>query len=159
MKRHAILALFSLLLLGGLMACAPQPSALPTKTQSGYTVSLETRPDVVWLKGPVSNQPNNLLGLGGLIVRVHDAQGHPVEGIPVSFNVEPSWSEDVSMWTDPATAEDGRARAIIEPHYAGTLKVHIRVQDVLKTATIRVELQTFGNSTAHPSLVGLSLPL
>ncbi|WP_179130986.1 Ig-like domain-containing protein [Candidatus Entotheonella palauensis] len=159
MKPHAALMLLSVLILASLMACAPKQAELPVRTQSGHLVSIKTTPQVVWLKGPVSTQPNNELGLGGLIVQVRDDQGQPVEGVPVTFAVEPSWSDNVSLSSDRVTAKDGRARAIIEPEFAGNIQVHVNVEDVMQTATFQVKIQDVGNTTASPTLIGLMLPL
>lgn len=159
MKRHTTLALLSLVLLLSILACAPMQAEPPVQTQSGYSLSIETKPDVVWLKGPVSYTPNNQLGLGGLIVHVRNAQGQPVEGVPVTFTVEPSWADDVTMWNDEVTAEDGRARAIIEPRFEGNIEVYVRVDNKMQTAKFHVVKQDFGTTTADPTLVGLALPL
>ncbi len=159
MQRYVILSLLGLTLLLGIMACAPMQAEPPVRTQSGYTLSIETKPDTLWVKGPVSYTPNNQLGLGGLIVHVRDAQGQPVEGVPVSFTVESDWEADVTMWTDESTAEDGRARAIIQPSFEGDIKVYVRVDNSMQVAEFHVVEQVFGNTTADPTLIGLRLPL
>ena len=148
MTQYLTLTLFSLSLLGGLVACAPKQAVMPIQSQSDYLVSLKTKPNVIWLQTLVSNQPDSLHGVGEVIVCVRDANGQPVEGVSVTFTLEPPLDQRVKLRPEPVTAQDGHARAILEVHSPGTIKVHVRVDDVTQIATFNFEVQAFGNNTA-----------
>jgi hypothetical protein len=67
-----------LLTVGGL-ACAP-PRVGPT-AGAGYIFTVQVADPVIWL----GQSPQ----VTAVLVQVPDAQGHPVEDVPVTFEVEP----------------------------------------------------------------------
>jgi hypothetical protein len=81
------LLLLCIALTVGNLACAPKRLG-PTLT-SGYFFSILTTTTV--LRG--ESTP--------LVIRVQDAQGNPVDGIAVEFEVEPDWSQAASVSASP----------------------------------------------------------
>jgi hypothetical protein len=78
------LSLFGLALLYGSLGCAPKQVG-PT-APSGYVFSVIAFPSSILTSFPAS-----------LIVRVQDAQGRPVDGSLVAFQVAPSWAHAASV--------------------------------------------------------------
>src|SRR6266849_2335672 len=110
MARRMALVLTCLVLTLGDTACAPKLVG-PTPG-TGYRFSLEVSDPIIWM-GPgifVGGAP--LPQAAELIVRVQDAQGHPVDGVPVTFEVEPGWARSVSLAPSQTSTHSGIARTI-----------------------------------------------
>src|SRR2546430_16424122 len=96
MVRYVALVLMCLVLMTGGTACAPKLVG-PTPG-AGYRFSLEVSEPIIWM------------GAGGLIggaqfpqaaeviVRVQDAQGRPVDGVPVTVEEEQVWVERLILF-------------------------------------------------------------
>ena len=156
MTRSIPLTIVCLVLVCGGMACAPIQVEPPTRTESGYSFSLHTAPDLIWL-APPTNKTNNYLGFGELVVQVQDAQGQPVDGVPVEFQVEPSWAQSAALTPQRAMTDGGIARAIIEPRTIGVVRVMARVENAAREASFFVKTHHY-SSTAYPGLRGLPYP-
>ena len=141
MARHMALVSMCLVLLLGGTACAPKLVG-PTPG-AGYSFSLEITNPLIWLG------PGVLVGgVGGVqfpqatevIVRVQDAQGRPVDGVPVTFEVEPEWARSISLAPSQTSTRGGIARAILaEPQTIGVVRVMARVDNVTAQATLTVD--------------------
>jgi hypothetical protein len=81
-----------------------------------------------------------------VVVRVCDAQGQPVEGLPVVFAAEPSWTQNVSFTPPEARTRDGQARTIFEANTTGVVHITARVDRVTREARITIQ--------SRPSPVG-----
>jgi hypothetical protein len=147
---------FALVLCGGL-ACTSKSAVPPALTESGYSFSLHTAPDVIWLAPTTPQLPNTYLGFGELVVQVQDTQGQPVDGVPVEFQVEPSWVQSVALTPQRTTTKGGVARAIIEPSTTGVVYVMARVENAAQEASFLVMTHQY-NSTQPPGLRGLPYP-
>lgn len=157
MTRYIPLTIVCLVLVWGGMACAPKQVEPPTLTESGYSFSLHTAPDLIWLAPPSHRIPKTYLGFGELVVHVQDAQGQPVDGVPVEFQVEPSWAQSAALTPQRAMTEGGVARAIIEPRTIGVVHVMARVENTAREASFLVQQHHY-SSSAPTGLIGLPYP-
>lgn len=122
----------------GSMACAP--TLVGPTAGSGYVFSLEVSEPLVWL-GHV-----NPLGAGQfpqaaeIIVRVQDAQGRPVDGVPVTFELEPAWVGSASLAPSQISTRGGIARAgFFAPRTTGVVRIMARVDQTTAQATLTVK--------------------
>src|SRR5262245_3113449 len=138
-RRIALVVVCLGLTLGG-TACAPQRVG-PTPG-SGYVFSLQVSDPIIWL-GPVpSILADRFPKTTELIVQVQDTQGRPVDGVPVTFDVEPEWARSVSISPSQTSTRGGIARAIFfEPQTIGVVRVMARVDTMMAQA--RVTVQTY----------------
>jgi hypothetical protein len=98
-------------------------------------VSLHISDTLIWLEVP---PPLRLPQSAEVVVRVRDAQGQPVDGITVTFAVEPSWTQYVSLTPAQAPTRNGDARAIFEGRTTGVVPIMARVDNVSLRASITV---------------------
>jgi hypothetical protein len=97
-RRLALILVCGLLTVGGI-ACAP-PRVGPT-AGAGYVFTLEVADPTIWL-GPVdASVARQFPQVAEVIVQVQDAQGHPVEDVPVTFEVEPGWVSSITIGSSP----------------------------------------------------------
>jgi hypothetical protein len=78
------------------MACAP---ALVGPTAAGYSFSLEAGVPRIWLGVFDASSAERFPPLTEVIVRVQDASGQPVDGVPVTFEVDPAWAQHARRGT------------------------------------------------------------
>src|SRR5215468_12719701 len=109
MVRHLALILTCLVLTLGGTACAPKLVG-PTPG-AGYRFSLEVSDPVIWLGAGIYVGGTPLPQAAELIVRVQDAQGRPVDGVPVTFEVEPGWERRLALAPAQTSTRGGIARA------------------------------------------------
>jgi len=84
-----------------------------------------------------------------LVVRVQDAQGRPVDGVPVVFALEPEWQQSASITPQQTSTRNGMVRAILEPKTTGAIRVMARVENVTQAVVITVSNPgTSGSSSA-----------
>ena len=81
-----VLLLCGVLLCGNLTFAATRRPA-PARVESAYTLSLHVSDSDVWLGAP----GQGFAQAAEMVVRVLDAQGQPVDSVPVEFSVAPSW--------------------------------------------------------------------
>jgi len=120
------------LLLWGSTACAPQPTAM--LSEHGYRVSLHLSDTLIWMGLPRPNFPEAAV----LVVRVRDAQGQPVDGIPVRFSVEPSWTQNASFTPAERLTCHGEAQTRFQANTTGVVQVRARVDNVTCASTITI---------------------
>ena len=113
-------------------ACAPKHTEL--LSEHGYRVSLHVSNTLIWIGPPWFNFPEAAI----LVVRVRDAQGQPVDGIPVRFSVEPSWTQNASLTPAEMPTRNGEARAIFQADTIGVVHVMASVDNVTREATITI---------------------
>ena len=142
MVRHMALVLTCLILTLGGTACAPQLVG-PTPG-AGYRFSLEVSEPTIWLvSGILVGNVRDLTQSTELIVRVQDAQGRPVDGVPVTFEVEPSWAQSIALAPSQTATRGGIARAVVS-HPQTTGVVHILARVDHTTAQARLTVERFG---------------
>jgi hypothetical protein len=138
MTRHMALVLMCLVLMLGGLSCAPKLVG-PTPG-SGYSFSLEVSEPVIWMGPSVIAGGMQFPQAAELIVRVQDAQGRPVDGAPVTFEVEPGWARSIALAPSQTSTRGGIARAILsEPQTIGLVRVMARVDNVMAQATLIVD--------------------
>ena len=146
MARHMALVLMCLALLSGGTACAPKLVG-PTPS-AGYSFSLEVSDPIIWMGAGLLGKGPQLPRSSTLTVRVQDAQGRPVDGVPVTFEVEPDWVGRIALAPSQTSTRNGLARAIVsDPKTTGVVRVMARVDTI--TAQARLTVQRFaGGSNA-----------
>ena len=146
MVRRMALVLTGLILLLGGTACAPQLVG-PTPG-AGYRFSLEVSEPTIWLvAGILAGDVQGLTSSTELIVRVQDAQGRPVDGVPVTFEVEPSWAQSIALAPSHTTTRGGIARAVVSnPQTTGVVHILARVDTMTAQARLTVEKYGGGGS-------------
>jgi hypothetical protein len=138
MARHMTLVLMCLVLVLGGTACAPKLVG-PTPG-SGYSFSLEISNPIIWMGTSLIGGGPQFPQVAELIVRVQDAQGRPVDGVPVTFEVEPEWARSISLAPSQTSTRGGIARATLsEPQTIGLVRVMARVDNVTTQATLTVD--------------------
>jgi len=127
--RSLVLTALCLGLACGVTACAP--TLVGPTSPAGYFFSLQVAAPVLFL------------GTSGTAtevrVRVQDAQGQPVEGIPVTFEVEPGWIPYASVSPSQVTTRGGVARTVCTVRLTGVLHVTARVDNTTAQATMTVQ--------------------
>ena len=140
MARRLALVLMSLVLALEVPACAPKLVG-PT-AGSGYVFSLQTYPTIIWVGvfdlTAVARYPR----AAEVIVRVQDAQGRAVDGVPVTFELEPEWARSAALAPSQTTTRGGIARAVFsEPQTSGVVRIMARVDNT--TAQTRLTVQSY----------------
>ena len=140
MAQHMALVSMCLVLMLGGTACAPKLVG-PTPG-AGYRFSLEVSEPIIWMGAGIFGGGPQLPRTADLIVRVQDAQGRPVDGVPVMFEVEPGWARSLSLDPSQTSTRGGIARATLsEPLTTGVVHVMARVDNV--TAQSRLTVQRY----------------
>ena len=131
MQRYVHLLLLCLVLVWGGFACAPKRIG---PTASGYFFSILTPSKA--LRGESI----------ALVVEVQDAQGRPVDGVPVAFEVEPAWTGRASVSPSRVVTERGKAQTIFQAGVVGIVRVTVRVDDSTEEILISVAHRGSGPS-------------
>ena len=138
MARYMALVLMCLVLMAGGTACAPKLVG-PTPG-AGYIFSLEVSEPIVWMGAGIFGGGPQLPRTSALIVRVQDAQGRPVDGVPVLFEVEPGWARNLTLDPSQTSTRSGIAQAILsESQTTGVVHVMARVDNVAAQARLTVQ--------------------
>ena len=74
-----------------------------------------------------------------IVVRVRGAQGQPVDGLPVVFSAELSWTQNVSFTPPEARTRNGKARTIFEANTTGVVHMMARIDHVTREARITIQ--------------------
>ena len=144
-RRLAVVLLGFVLALGG-PACAPKLVG-PT-AGSGYVFSLQTYPTIVWIGVVTLRSKERYPQTAEVIVRVQDAQGRAVDGVPVTFELEPRWASSAALAPSQTTTQGGIARAVFsEPRTTGVVRIMARVDDT--TAQTRLTVQSYEIPTSR----------
>jgi hypothetical protein len=70
--------------------------------------------------------------------RLCDAQGQPVDGLPVVCSAEPSWTQNVSFTPMEARTRHGHARTIFEANTTGVVHMMARVDHGAREARMTI---------------------
>jgi len=73
-----------------------------------------------------------------LVAVIKDSQGQPVNGIPVMFQVPPTWQPTTRLVPNQAMTHGGIARATFEAGLPGVVTVVAQAGDTTKTRHITV---------------------
>ena len=108
-------------------ACAP-PRIGPT-VPSGYFFTLLIPPTVFQNAS------------ADITVRVYDAQGNPVDGVAVAFQVEPEWATAASITPSRLLTRKGTVNAIFQADLVGRVGITVQVEQTTQTANIFVSVR------------------
>ena len=147
MPRYITLVMMCLVLVLGGVACAPKLVG-PT-AGSGYVFSLQVSQAIIWVGQVDSAVAAQFPQVAEVIVRVQDTQGRAVDGVPVTFELEPGWARSATLAPSQTTTRGGIARAVFsEPKTSGVVRVMARVDNT--TAQARLLVQTYqGRSSSQ----------
>jgi hypothetical protein len=73
-----------------------------------------------------------------LVVEVENAQGQPLDGVPVEFQVDPVWEGDAVIAPQQTVTRSGMAQVQFRADLIGVVPVTARVGSQTDTATIWV---------------------
>ena len=96
-------------------------------TAAGYVFALSVSPSLIF-RGDAAE----------LIVSVRNAQGQPVDDLPVTFQVGPAWAQSASVSPEVASTKQGMARALFQASTTGVVRVTVRVDNVTQESRITV---------------------
>src|SRR5215468_2824303 len=134
------LVLMSLVLALAIPACAPKLVG-PT-AGSGYVFSLQLSQAIIWVGQVDPAVAAQFPQVAEVIVRVQDAQGRAVDGVPVTFELEPDWAGSATLAPSQTTTRGGIARAVFsEPKTSGVVRIMARVDNT--TAQTRLTIQSY----------------
>src|SRR5262245_25040588 len=140
MAQRLAWVLMSLILALAVSACAPKLVG-PT-AGSGYVFSLQTYPTLIWVGQVDSSLEAQFPQVAEVIVRVQDAQGRAVDGVPVTFELESEWVGSAALAPSQTTTRGGIARAVFsDPRTSGIVRVMARVDNT--TAQTRLTIQSY----------------
>ena len=78
---------------------------------------------------------------------MQDTQGHPVDSVPVTCEVEPGWVSSITLAPAQTRTRRGRAQAAVsDPQTTGIVRVLARVDQT--TAQARLTVQTYQRKSA-----------
>ena len=135
--RYVILPLLYFGLACGVTACTPKLVG-PT-VPSGYFLSIQAFPSVIWLGVLSAPLAERFPTTAEVSVRVQDARGQPVDGVPVTFEVEPGWAQNASVSSSQVTTRGGIARTVFEARLIGVVHVTARVDNTTVQTEITVD--------------------
>ena len=124
-------------------------------TPSGYGFSVIVFPPSITTASSsfANDTPRRVYGLyqrsAELIVQVQDAQGHAVDGVPVAFQVEPSWVQDASVSPSRILTQVGKAVARFRAYSLGIVHVMVRVENTTQQVVITVYSPGGGSSPGN----------
>jgi hypothetical protein len=124
MRRWLCVLLLCLGLAWGSMACAPQ---LQGPTAAGYYFTVQLFPAAI-----VSGRAAEAL------VHVQDANGHPADGIPVTFQVDPAWAQRASISPPRTSTRAGTARATFQAETTGVAHIIVGVDTETRAVAITI---------------------
>jgi hypothetical protein len=137
MARGIALLVVGLIWVGGGAACAP-PQVGPTPGV-GYAFSLQVSPPIVRLGAVDMALAAYCAPAATVLVQVQDAQGHPAEGVPVTFALEPAWAQRAALAPATTQTRGGRAWArFFAPQTTGVVRVRARVDQATAQTTLLV---------------------
>ena len=135
MIRYISILFLGVMLVGGGMGCAPKLIG-PTQP-SGYFFSLiVSDPQIYLFVNPPSDR--RLRDFAQVVVRVQNAQGQPVNGVPVEFQVESAWAQHASLTPPRAITQGGEALSVFRAKTTGAVRVMVRVEDMTRETLIIV---------------------
>jgi hypothetical protein len=117
------------------MACAPRHNEPEALSEHGYRVSVHVSDTLIFLGTSGLDLPQT----SEVVVRVRDAQDQPVDGLPVVFSAEPSWTQNVSFTPAEERTRHGEARTTFEANTTGVVHIMVHVDQVMRAAKITIQ--------------------
>ena len=144
-------SMYAMLLCFGLIygSTAVTPRLLASTSSPTYAVSLRVTDNLLWLGPPAAGFPQ----AAEVVVQVRDTQGQLVDGVAVTFQVEPSWVGSASLTPQQVLTHHGEARAVFRANTTGVVRVMARVDSITQKAVITVSNRNGGgSSTGGPNI-------
>jgi Bacterial Ig-like domain (group 1) len=143
LKRLLAITLLNLSLMVGGIACAPTFTG-PTDP-SGYRFSLQAYPSPIWLPNHLSfGDPQRFPSQSTLTVKVQNAQGQPVDGVPVIFSLPSGWNTYASLVPQRVITQNGKAEAVFQATTTGAVEVTAQVENQTQAVFIHIERPVSG---------------
>jgi hypothetical protein len=160
MQLSKYVALLCLVVLWMGVGCAPKQPDPPFLSEGVYHVKVRVEPSPdIWLTPPVSTLPRDYHGFGVVYVEVTDAQGQPVDGVSVNFQLDPGWAQHASLTPTRANTRAGLAHAVFTPDTSGVVQVEVRVDNVRQRAQFLVHTRSGpGSASGGPFGGGMPAP-
>jgi hypothetical protein len=137
LKRFLTITLLGLSLMVGGIACAPTFTG-PT-VPSGYRFSLQAYPSSIWLPNHLSfGDPQRFPSQSTLTVKVQNAQGQPVDGVPVIFSLPSGWNAYASLIPQRIITQNGKAEAVFQATTTGAVAVTAQVENQTQEVFIHI---------------------
>jgi hypothetical protein len=127
-KRQSLSSLWAFRLAVVLVGLLGHPGRAQDK-ETPYAVSLQV-PNTVFQRQSAE-----------VVIRVRNGQGEPLNGVPVVFEVEPTWNRHAVVFPQRTMTNHGTARVQFEAGLIGVVNVTARVGPITKRAAIVVILQ------------------
>ena len=134
--QHIRVMSLGLMLTYGVLACAPRLVG-PT-VPSGYFFSLRVSDPYIWLLLDGDPREKQYPSFTELTVQVQNAQGQPVDGVPVMFQVEPDWIQNASVAPHRVMTRVGMAKGIFRAETTGVVRIMVHVDDTTQETRIVV---------------------
>jgi hypothetical protein len=134
MRHYVHITLLCLALVWGSMACAPAKLVGPT-TPGGYFFSLRVSDTELFLILSGFSY-ERLPRQAEVIVQVQNAQGQPVDGVPVEFAVAGRQIAEVAP--PRVLTQHGQARAVLTPSTTGAARVVAGVEGMQREVRFAV---------------------
>jgi hypothetical protein len=145
MVRRMALVLIGLVLV--VRGAASTPELVGPTAGGGYVFSLQVSEATIWLGVMDATAAARFPQAAEVIVRVQDAQGRVVDGVPVTFELEPEWARSAVLVPSQTTTRGGIARAVFsEPTTTGVVRVMARVDNT--TAQTRFTVRRYKTPSA-----------
>jgi hypothetical protein len=127
------ITLLCLIVVWGSMACAPVQPIGPT-TPTGYFFSLRVSDPKIFLTSPGTFE--YLPRQADLIVQVRNAQGQPVDGVAVEFEV--TGMQIAAVTPQRVVTHSGQAHAVLTPSTVGSARVVAHVENMSQAVRFAV---------------------
>jgi hypothetical protein len=73
-----------------------------------------------------------------VLVHVQDANGHPADGVPVTFQVDPAWVQQASISPARTSSRAGTARAFFQAVTIGVAHIVVGVDTETRDVAITI---------------------
>jgi len=149
LKRFLTITLLALSPMVGGIACTPTFTG-PT-APSGYRFSLQDYPSPIWLPSHLSSaDPQGFPTESTLTVKVRNAQGQPVDGVPVIFSLPSDWNAYASLVPQRVITQNGKAEAVFQATTTGAVKVTAQVENQIQAVFIHIKSPASGPPGSGP---------
>jgi len=149
LKRFVILILLALSPMVAGIACAPtftEPTA-----PSGYRFSLQAYPSPIQLPSHLSfGNPQAYPTESTLTVTVRNAQGQPVDGVPVLFSLPSDWTAYASLTPPRVVTQNGKAEAVFQATTTGAVAVTAQVENQTREVFVIIHSPSSGPPGSGP---------
>jgi hypothetical protein len=141
MARRLALFLMGLVLVLAEGACTPSMKTVGPTAGAGYVFSLQVSEAIIWVGQVDSAIAARFPQVAEVIVQVQDAQGRAVDGVPVTFELEPAWANSITLAPSQTTTRGGIARAVVSaPKTSGVVRIMARVDNTTAQTRLSVQL-------------------